>query len=69
MLKWLKIISGFLLHKIRALKYGNQGTLLQEGSRAPDFSLCDESGKMHHLKDYLGKKVVLWFYLRARTPG
>jgi len=69
MLRWLKIAGAFLLHRIRALKYGSHGTLLREGSRAPEFGLPDESGKIHHLKDYLGKKVVLWFYVRARTPG
>jgi len=69
MFRWFKIVGGFLLHSLRSLKHGRQGTLLQEGSRAPDFSLSDETGKFHHLKDYAGKKVVLWFYLRARTPG
>ena len=68
-MRWLSIVAGFLLHKIRAVRYGAQGQLLKEGSRAPDFALPDESGSIHHLKDYLGKRVILWFYLRSRTPG
>jgi hypothetical protein len=68
-MRWLKIIGGFLVHRIRAFRHGKQGQLLKEGSRAPDFHLPDESGTMHHLKDYLGKKIVFWFYLRSRTPG
>ena len=68
-MRWLKILFGFLVHRIRALKHGNTGRLLQEGAPAPDFNLQDETGALHRLKDYAGKKVVLWFYLRARTPG
>jgi|GEM_PF-269367 len=68
-MRWLKIILGFLLHRIRSMKHGTQGRLLQERSSAPDFILPDETGKLHQLKDYTGRKVVLWFYLRARTPG
>ncbi len=43
--------------------------MLQEGQKAPDFSLYDQNGVMHHLSDYLGKKVVLYFYPKDNTPG
>lgn len=36
---------------------------------APDFSLADQDGKVHSLKDYLGKWVVLYFYPKDNTPG
>jgi thioredoxin-dependent peroxiredoxin len=36
---------------------------------APDFSLPDESGKMHTLKDFAGKWLVLYFYPADDTPG
>ena len=39
------------------------------GKKAPDFKLSDEAGKIHSLKDYLGKIVVLYFYPRDLTPG
>lgn len=34
-----------------------------------DFSLPDQEGKIHSLRDYLGKWVVLYFYPRDDTPG
>lgn len=36
---------------------------------APSFSLPNQNGEMVSLKDYLGKKVVLYFYPRDSTPG
>lgn len=36
---------------------------------APDFSLPDESGKIHSLKDYKGGWLVLYFYPKDDTPG
>jgi len=40
-----------------------------EGKKAPDFSLPGSDGKMHTLKEYAGKKVVIYFYPRDNTPG
>lgn len=42
---------------------------LKIGSKAPDFKLPDENGKLHKLSDYKGKKVVLYFYPADDTPG
>ncbi|WP_371366432.1 Putative peroxiredoxin bcp [Sporomusa rhizae] len=39
------------------------------GQTAPDFSLPDENGQLHSLRDYKGKYVVLYFYPRDNTPG
>ncbi len=39
------------------------------GMKAPDFNLADETGKMHTLADYKGKKVLLYFYPKDMTPG
>lgn len=36
---------------------------------APDFSLPDETGKLHTLKDYAGSWVVVYFYPKDDTPG
>ncbi len=43
--------------------------MLMEGTKAPDFTLPDENGEMHSLKDYLGRKVILYFYPRDNTQG
>jgi len=36
---------------------------------APDFSLKDSDGRLHSLKDYAGKWIVLYFYPKDDTPG
>ena len=43
--------------------------MLQEKTKAPDFTLPDKDGNMVSLSDFLGKKVVLYFYPRDNTPG
>lgn len=43
--------------------------MLPIGTDAPDFSVKDHNGNTVNLKDYRGRKVVLWFYPRADTPG
>ena len=42
---------------------------LNEGDAAPAFEALDQDGKTHRLADYLGKKVVLYFYPKDNTPG
>lgn len=42
--------------------------MLEEGDKAPAFSLDSPDGKIS-LKDYLGKQVVLYFYPKDMTPG
>jgi peroxiredoxin Q/BCP len=43
--------------------------MLEEGMKAPNFELPDEKGEIHHLSDYLGQKVVVYFYPKDNTPG
>ena len=43
--------------------------MLETGQKAPDFALKDQNDNLVHLSDYLGKKVVLYFYSRDNTPG
>ena len=45
------------------------GTSLAEGAAAPAFSLPRDGGSSVSLADYAGKKLVLFFYPRADTPG
>ncbi|HCF79448.1 MAG TPA: thioredoxin-dependent thiol peroxidase [Glaciecola sp.] len=42
---------------------------LQAGAPAPSFSLPNEQGDMINLADLAGKKVLLYFYPKAMTPG
>lgn len=42
---------------------------LTAGDRAPAFTLVDQRGKKVRLSDHKGKKVVLYFYPKADTPG
>ena len=43
--------------------------MLEAGTKAPSFELPDQNGKVHKLEDYLGKKVILYFYPKAMTSG
>lgn len=43
--------------------------MLQKGDKAPDFSILNQEGKTVNFKDFLGKKVVVFFYPKASTPG
>ena len=43
--------------------------MLKIGDIAPDFTLLDSEGKEHKLSDYLGRKIVLYFYPKDNTPG
>lgn len=43
--------------------------MLETGTKAPEFTLPDQNGEMRSLKDYRGKKVVLYFYSKDMTSG
>lgn len=43
--------------------------MIEAGKKAPAFSLPDSDGNKISLKDYLGKKVVLYFYPKDMTSG
>jgi peroxiredoxin Q/BCP len=44
-------------------------TTLVKGDKAPNFSGKDQNGLLHSLADYKGKKLVVFFYPKANTPG
>ncbi len=44
-------------------------TILKEGDKAPNFSALDQDGNTITLNDYKGKKLVVFFYPKASTPG
>ncbi len=43
--------------------------MLEIGTRAPEFTLPDQNGEMRSLSDYLGQKVILYFYPKDMTAG
>ena len=48
---------------------GNHVTRLKVGDKAPDFKGKDQDGKSISLKDFAGRKLVLYFYPKDDTPG
>ena len=51
------------------LKFSLFSSSLTIGENAPEFSLKDQSGKIRRLSDYKGKKLVIYFFPKAFTPG
>ena len=43
--------------------------MLEVGTKAPDFALPDQNGEIKKLSDYLGQKVILYFYPKDMTSG
>ena len=43
--------------------------MLEIGMKAPEFTLKDKNGETVSLSDFIGKKVVLYFYPKDNTPG
>lgn len=56
----ITIIIGITMAKNNELKIGDS---------APDFTLQDQNEQEHTLSDYIGKKVVIYFYPKDDTPG
>ncbi len=56
-------------HSAPSKKLKSPGPMLAEGAKAPAFRLPRDGGSTVSLADYSGKKLVLFFYPRADTPG
>lgn len=59
------VINNYILMEDETM----ENTILTEGIKAPDFTLMGSDQQEHKLSDYLGKKVILYFYPRDNTPG
>ena len=60
----MRIILIFLMFKMSLFV-----SSLKVGENAPNFILNDQDGKQHQLSDYKGKKLVIYFFPKAFTPG
>ena len=43
--------------------------MLNVNDQAPDFEIPDHEGNVVRLDDFRGRRVLLWFYPKADTPG
>jgi len=43
--------------------------MLQAGDRAPAFSLPDQEGRLRSMKEFTGRKFIIYFYSKDNTPG
>ena len=48
---------------------GRKPEMTEVGKKAPTFTLYDDKGDRVSLKDFLGQKLVLYFYPKDDTPG
>jgi peroxiredoxin Q/BCP len=58
-----------LLSTIFRRAFGARPKLLAPGDAAPAFEALDHEGRVRRLADYRGRRLVLWFYPKASTPG
>jgi peroxiredoxin Q/BCP len=68
-MKWILLLglaSSLIFLVINAARAGE---LPKVGQPAPDFSLPDQHGVVHSLKEYSGKWLILYFYPKDDTPG
>ena len=66
----LLLIIPFLIIMMVSLSFmSNDDIVLSVGDNAPPFSLCDQDGEIHNLKDYKGKRTIVYFFPMADTPG
>ncbi len=45
------------------------GEIPKIGEKAPDFLLNDQDNTIHRLVDYTGKRLIIYFFPKANTPG
>jgi peroxiredoxin Q/BCP len=43
--------------------------MIDIGEKIPDFDLINQNGEIINMRNYLGKKIILFFYPKASTPG
>tara|TARA_Y100000748_G_scaffold284758_1_gene266791 strand:- start:2647 stop:2862 length:216 start_codon:yes stop_codon:yes gene_type:complete len=68
-LKLLFVIPIVIIIVICLNFFSGNSEVLFAGSLAPSFSLTDQDGDTHNLVDYKEKKLVVYFFPLADTPG
>ena len=68
-MKWLILIGLVSALVMVFTTMARAGEIPKAGLAAPDFSLSDQNGVMHNLKEFSGKWLVLYFYPKDDTPG
>jgi peroxiredoxin Q/BCP len=58
------VVSGAARHSLEEVDL-----MLKIGQKAPEFTLPSEEGKEVSLKDFLGRRVLIFFFPKANTPG
>jgi peroxiredoxin Q/BCP len=49
--------------------FKKKAAMLTPGTQAPDFEVTDHEGNTVRKADWAGKRVLLWWYPKASTPG
>jgi peroxiredoxin len=65
----MRIFAKQLWRRLRGLGKKEQRMMLKIGDTAPAFTVQTHEGKDLSLTNLRGKKVLLWFYPKADTPG
>jgi peroxiredoxin Q/BCP len=68
-MKWILLLGLVSALIVVFINIARAGGLPIVGQIAPDFSLPDQNGVVHTLKEYSGKWLVLYFYPKDDTPG
>jgi peroxiredoxin Q/BCP len=56
-------------HRATMRRPKEEAMALEPGKKAPDFTLMDQDGNPVKLSSFKGKRVVVFFYPKASTPG
>ena len=65
----IKTYMKLIKHALGELISRKEPTMLKVGDEAPDFSIAAHDGSTVTLSGLRGRKVILWFYPKADTPG
>tara|TARA_B100000965_G_scaffold256170_1_gene215835 strand:+ start:637 stop:843 length:207 start_codon:yes stop_codon:yes gene_type:complete len=68
-LKILLLIPIALILVLSSYFFSKDNEVLYVGDNAPSFSLIDQDGNIHNLTDYKNKRLVVYFFPMADTPG
>ena len=68
-MKYILWIGLFIMSVAFIKNVFSKKIILSLGHAAPLFSIKDQDGQVHNLLDYKGKKVIVYFFPMADTPG